>query len=194
MALTPDLRSRSRDALHTSRRPYEVQPPPRLFLAVTQHYPSPSMPPKRARRASPNHSGLSAGERLKRTKLTGNAAYSAWGWVGTEVTDASEITDQHRMATCGFSRSSTYPLCPNAYSENRKLPSTKEESPQTKQPDSSAQAGTADDVIVISDDEGPKCSHKMCKHNPYCLNYLGQDIWEDAGEPRLELIVGLDTT
>ena len=114
------------------------------------------------------------------------------------MTDASEITDQHRMATCGFSRSSTYPLCPNAYSENRKLPSTKEESPQTKQPeghtDSSAQAGAADDVIVISDDEGPKCSHKTCKHNPYCLNYLGQDIWEDAGEPRLELIVGLDTT
>ncbi|TFK92421.1 cysteine proteinase [Polyporus arcularius HHB13444] len=144
------------------------------------------MPPKRTRRASPGSFGLPAGERLKRTKLTGNAAYSAWGWVGTEVTIASEITDQHRMATCGFSSNSTYPLCPNKYSEKRKFSPTKEESPQTKQPDehtdASAQAGTVDDVIVISDDEGPICGSKTCKHNPYCLNYLGQDTWEDADD------------
>ncbi|KAI0721718.1 cysteine proteinase [Cerioporus squamosus] len=133
------------------------------------------MPPKRARRTSPGPTGLSAGERLKRTKLTGNAAYSAWGWVGTEVTDASKITDQHQMATCGFSRNSTYPLCPNKYSGKRKSPSAKEQSPQTK-------LGTPDDVIVISDEEGPTCSNKACKHNPYCLNYLGQGTWEDADD------------
>ena len=39
-----------------------------------------------------------------------------------------------------------------------------------------------DDVIVISDDEGPMCTNKICKYNPYCLNYLGQDKWEDSGE------------
>ncbi len=105
------------------------------------------------------------------------------------MTIASEITDQHRMATCGFSSNSTYPLCPNKYSEKRKFSPTKEESPQTKQPhehaDASAQAGTVDDVIVISDDEGPTCGSKTCKQNPYCLNYLGQDTWEDAGKPQL---------
>lgn len=38
-----------------------------------------------------------------------------------------------------------------------------------------------DDVIVISDDEPPACSKKLCKGNPNCLNYLGQERWEDEG-------------
>ncbi|KAI0362032.1 cysteine proteinase [Trametes cingulata] len=137
------------------------------------------MPPKRTRRGSPGPSGLSAGERLKRTKLTGNAAYSAWGWVGTEVADTSGITQEHRLATCGLSKSSTHPLCPNQYVEKEKTP------PRGKVGGNDGQTGPqepAEDVIVISDDEGPMCSSKACKHNPYCLNYLGQDKWEDAGK------------
>ena len=139
------------------------------------------MPPKRIRRASPPPTGLSAGERLKRAKLTGNAAYSAWGWVGTEVTDASAIRDDHRLATCGFSRSSNNPLCANKHLERRKSPAKE----ANGDPDPAAQAqgaSTPEDVIVISDDEGPTCSIRACKYNPYCLNYLGQDRWEDIGE------------
>ncbi|KAI0780996.1 cysteine proteinase, partial [Trametes elegans] len=134
------------------------------------------MPPKRPRRASPGPSGLSAGERLKRTKLTGNAAYSAWGWVGTEVTDASGITEEHRLATCGFSSYRTRPLCPNRFAEKRKTPTEVGAGNATAQ---SEQDQPPDDVIVISDDEGPTCNLKSCKNNPYCLNHLGQNKWED---------------
>ncbi|KAI0374832.1 cysteine proteinase [Pilatotrama ljubarskyi] len=137
------------------------------------------MPPKRTRRNSLGPSGLSAGERLKRAKLPGNAAYSAWGWVGTEVTDVSHITDEHRLATCGFSKSSTHPLCPNKYVEKQKTPPTGKLDGSDGQ---TALEEPADDVIVISDDEEHTCSSKACKHNPYCLNYLGQDKWEDAGK------------
>lgn len=137
------------------------------------------MPPKRTRRASPSQSGLSAGERLKRTKLTGNAAYSAWGWVGTEVADTSEITQEHRLATCGLSRSSTQPLCRNKFLDKQKTPCIAVTNDNLGL---SEGEGLADEVIVISDDEGPVCNNKACKHNPYCLNYLGQDKWENAGE------------
>ncbi|OJT06086.1 Ubiquitin carboxyl-terminal hydrolase 48 [Trametes pubescens] len=135
------------------------------------------MPPKRNRRSSPGPSGLSAGERLKRAKLTGNAAYSAWGWVGTEVADASGITGDHQLATCGFSGSSTHTLCRNKYAEKRQTPSGDIPSGSSGPADLDE---AADDVIVISDDEGPTCSVKACKNNPFCVNYLGQDKWEDV--------------
>lgn len=38
-----------------------------------------------------------------------------------------------------------------------------------------------EDIIVISDDDAPSCSKKDCKTNPNCLNYLGQESWEDEG-------------
>ena len=149
------------------------------------------MPPKRTRRTSPIPSGLSAGERLKRTKLTGNATYSAWGWVDSEVVDTSQITDEHRLATCSFSKRSCRSLCPNKYAAKRETPTSsaagvgpkvkaKANGLPTPPPDSEVEA--TDDVIVISDDEGPSCTAKVCKYNRYCLNYLGQDKWEDAGE------------
>ncbi len=138
-----------------------------------------TVPQKRTRRASPGPSGLSAGERLKRAKLTGNASYFAWGWVGTEVSDTSGITNEHRLATCGFSRNSSDTLCPNKSVEKRKASSPPRVNGHT---DTQAGEELADDVIGISDDEGPTCSTKSCKPNPYCLNYLGQDKWENAGE------------
>ncbi|KAH9951255.1 cysteine proteinase [Amylocystis lapponica] len=137
------------------------------------------MPPKRARRASPAPTGLSAGERLKRAKLSGNTQYTAWGWVGTEVTDASEITQEHRLATCGFSKNSIYPLCANKYSVVAQPAPAKEKATGSK-----AAGELEDDVIVISDDEGPSCSSRGCKGNPYCLNYLGQEKWEDKDKAR----------
>ncbi|KAI0831247.1 cysteine proteinase [Trametes gibbosa] len=128
------------------------------------------MPPKRTRRSSPTHPGLSAGERLKRTKLTGNVAYSAWGWVGTDVVDVSGIAQVHRLATCGFSKNSTQPICRNKYSERQKILSGGGRNCNS--------GPSEEEVIVISDDEGPVCNNKACKQNPYCLNHLGQDKWE----------------
>ena len=155
------------------------------------------MPPKRTRRASPPPSGLSAGERLKRTKLTGNAAYSAWGWVDAEVADASQIQDEHRLATCGFSRRSRRPLCPNKYSAKQEssahVVTCKANGRSGPRPESS-DVEMQDDVIVISDDEGPSCTSKVCKYNPYCLNYLGQDKWENAGERELRRLKQLTLT
>ncbi|GBE82261.1 cysteine proteinase [Sparassis latifolia] len=139
------------------------------------------MPPKRTRRSSPTPAGLSAGERLKRARLAGNTQYSTWGWVGTEITDASAITLEHRLATCGFLPKSSHPLCANKYAARARSTSVKEE---TKQPQPKAHGELEDDVIVISDDEAPSCSSKACRSTPYCLNYLGQEKWEDEGKAR----------
>lgn len=135
------------------------------------------MPPKRPRRASPVAQGLSAGERLKRAKLSGND-YTAWGWVGSEVTNPTQITLRHRRATCGFSDSSPYPVCPNKYA----VASDTKITSQTKKGERPKVEGELeDDVIVISDDELPLCTSIVCKANPNCLNYLGQDKWENEG-------------
>ena len=136
------------------------------------------MPPKRPRRSSPAPAGLSAGERLKRARLAGQSRdYSAWGWVGDDAAATSEITPEHRLATCGFAQKSIHPLCANKYSPAAQLPRA-----DAQQTHAAAAGGELeDDVIVISDDEGPECSSKACKANPYCLNYLGQEKWENKG-------------
>lgn len=150
----------------------------RVLLLV--HLLSRRMPPKRPRRASPAAQGLLAGERLKRTKLSGNE-YLAWSWVGTEITNAADITPDHRLATCGFSSKNQHPFCVNKYvrSAEPNLRAIKEES---KKP--LANGELKDDVIVVSDDELQVCDSKACKNNPNCLNYLGQEKWEDEAKAR----------
>lgn len=133
------------------------------------------MPPKRPRRASPAVHGLSAGEQLKRNKLGHDQL--AWAWVGTEVTDAAHITQEHRLATCGFSDSSIFPFCSNLYRKT----TAKQEKPKVE--GTRAAGELEDDIIVVSDDETPACSSKTCKSNPNCLNYLGQEKWENEGSP-----------
>ena len=129
---------------------------------------------KRKRRTSPASNGLSAGEQLKRSTLAGNDS-PTWGWVGTEVLDSSQITTEHRMMSCGFSSRNKIPFCPNKYASVEK---------QIKSPREALDSSTSapDDIIVISDDEPPLCNKKLCRNNPNCLNYLGQDKWEDEGE------------
>ncbi|TFY82365.1 hypothetical protein EWM64_g1642 [Hericium alpestre] len=127
---------------------------------------------KRKRRNVQQTEGLSAGEKLKRHTLTTEDS-PRWGWVGTEVTDASDISSEHRLRTCGFSGRSAFSFCPNRYAER----SPKEEKPA--ETEVTAEGELADDVIVISDDEAPSCSKRSCRKNPNCLNYLGQDAWED---------------
>lgn len=138
------------------------------------------MPPKRARRGSPSTAALSAGDRLKRAKLTGNDYYSAWGWVGTEVHDPALITTEHRLATCGLSKRSPWPLCANKYALANQSEVVAER-PKTKVEEVAAGGELQEDIIVISDDDIPSCSNKECKVNPFCLNYLGQEKWEDEG-------------
>ncbi|THH17534.1 hypothetical protein EW146_g3292 [Bondarzewia mesenterica] len=125
---------------------------------------------KRKRRIVSNSEGLAAGERLKRHKLA-DGSDSSWGWVGTEVLDVSEISREHRLATCGFARSASF--CPNRYMRRAPKASTSVNHVAT------AEGELADDVIVISDDEAPHCSKKYCRKNPNCLNYLGQEKWEN---------------
>ncbi|KAH9981004.1 hypothetical protein BGW80DRAFT_1267806 [Lactifluus volemus] len=131
---------------------------------------------KRKRRQNQQYEGLNAGERLKRHKLTSSLAGewdSPWGWVGTSVTDASDITEEHFLATCGFSRRSHHLFCANKY---QKRPAKTVDPSEAVVPSEEP----IKDVVIISDDETPTCSKKFCSRNPNCLNYLAQDRWEDA--------------
>ncbi|THG98644.1 hypothetical protein EW026_g3587 [Hermanssonia centrifuga] len=138
------------------------------------------MPLKRLRRASPTAQGLSAGERLKRAKLVGNE-YLAWSWVGTEVTDTADITQEHRLATCGFSNTNRSPFCSNKYSTTSNVAA---KPGKTTKAQAKTEGELEDDIIVISDNDSPTCSSKACKNNPNCLNYLGQEKWESEEKAR----------
>lgn len=130
------------------------------------------MAPKRKRQVSAQTKGLKTGEKLQRDKLVGNI-YASWSWVGTEVTDASEITNAHFLAAYGFHRKPDRRVCANKYAERRKL---SEESGEDRH------ETDTDEVTVISDDEvSSGCDKRTCKNDPYCLNYLGQERWEKAG-------------
>ncbi|KAH9998092.1 cysteine proteinase [Russula compacta] len=131
---------------------------------------------KRKRRQNQQHEGLASGERIKRHKLTsdlGGDWDSPWGWVGTSVKDASGITQEHLLATCGFSRQSHHSFCANKY---RKRPAKTVDNAEAVV----SGEGPEKDVVIISDNESPICSKKYCSKNPNCLNYLAQDRWEDA--------------
>ncbi|KAI0345367.1 cysteine proteinase [Trametopsis cervina] len=140
------------------------------------------MPPKRPRRTSPATQGLSAGERLKRAKLSGYDRF-AWTWVGTEVNNAAHITQEHRLATCGFNDSSAFQFCANKYRESV----AKQEKTETK-----VAGGLDDDIIVVSDDETPACNVKNCRGNPHCLNYLGQEKWENEEKARTAYLKAIE--
>ncbi|KDQ60998.1 hypothetical protein JAAARDRAFT_191121 [Jaapia argillacea MUCL 33604] len=140
------------------------------------------MPPKRRRRPSPAPTGTIVGEKLKRAKVIASE-YSAWGWVGTDVKDVSAISRDHRLSTCGLSKRNHAPFCANVYAP-APIPSNDQVNPPA------AQGELDEDVIVISDDEAPQCSKKVCKSNPNCLNYLGQEEWVDEEEARAAFIKG----
>jgi ubiquitin carboxyl-terminal hydrolase 48 len=78
--------------------------------------------------------------------------------------------------SCGLSRRSNNSLCANKYAHKLE----KQSSPTPKRESAGGELG--DDVIVVLDDEPLPCSKKLCKNNPNCLNYLGQETWKDEGE------------
>lgn len=133
------------------------------------------MTSKRKRRVSPFSKGLAPGERLKRNALLGNVS-SRWSWVGTEVDRVSNITPEHVLISCGLSQRNNNPFCQDKFSLEgtaTQLAKKTIAGSGDREPD--------DDIIIISEDERHPCSPKNCKCNPNCLNYLGQENWEDEG-------------
>lgn len=138
------------------------------------------MPPKRKRRVSVTPKGLAPGEQLKRSSLPGNHS-SAWGWVGTEVSNTSDITSEHISIACGLSKRNNHPFCSNKFSQSPESQPAQAKLIANPNEELAVNGELEGDVIDISDDEQPECTRKLCKSNPYCLNYLGQDAWEDEG-------------
>jgi hypothetical protein len=140
------------------------------------------MPPKRRRNASLPPKGLQPGEQLNRNALPSSSSLSPWAWVGNIVADTADITLEHRLASCNLSWKNPG-FCPNKYSAGN--PKANGNSLHASVQAPSAAGELQDDIIVISDDDEPSCSKKKCKANPNCLNYLGQQAWQDDGQPNL---------
>lgn len=124
---------------------------------------------KRKRRTAAQANGLAPGENLNRAQFPGREEFY-WGWVSS-VPNATNISDDHLLRTCGFSPNIQPRSCRNQHTRLSDMGSKL--SPVTD-PDG--------DLIVVSDDESSAvCDKKSCQSNPYCLNYLSQKIWEDEG-------------
>ncbi|PFH54210.1 hypothetical protein AMATHDRAFT_135316 [Amanita thiersii Skay4041] len=119
------------------------------------------MPPKRRHHASSPSNVDISDEKVKRNN-TADSQTSPWSWAGTEVQDLSLLTTEHLLLTCGFSARSPFSFCPNHFSS----PPVSDDS-------------IGGDIIIITDDDTALCSKKICKNNPNCLNYLGQEKWEN---------------
>ncbi|KAF9526995.1 cysteine proteinase [Crepidotus variabilis] len=135
---------------------------------------------KRKRNAT---KGFATGDKLNLDSIpaVNTTRATPWGWVGSEASEASEITEEHRISACNLSSRNKNKLCPNKYGEVVEVP--RDTSPKPSTSTSNAHGELEDDIIVISDDEdAPKCSKKQCKNNPYCLNHLGQLKWEDEDD------------
>lgn len=126
--------------------------------------------PKRKRDESPEIS-LNTRHKRQKTLSSFTAEDDSRGWIKL-IPESGEITQDCAQAACGFGRFGTKQCCPNK-SANKKLASL------------DGAAENAKEVIELSDsDEEVQivCSKGKCKANPYCLNYLSQEKWEDPGE------------
>lgn len=129
---------------------------------------------RRRRRGSPSENEPTKRDNLLKQFAFPTASAGRWSWVGTEVTKAEEITREHQLTAYGLTPKSGYEACPNKY-----LPVQN----ATKLAKGDGEMDENVEVIVVSDEEITSvCSKKNCKSNPRCLNYLGQDVWENQGE------------
>ncbi|KAF9052908.1 cysteine proteinase [Panaeolus papilionaceus] len=135
------------------------------------------------RKRQERNAGLAPGEKLKLQTAPQVSSNAPWGWVATEVSEVDEITLQHRLSTCNLSSRNKKPRCRNIYSS-----ATIKIAPRTAASSKAAHGEPEDDVIVISDAEDETCSKTLCKLNPFCLNYLGQDKWEDEAKAEKRFI------
>ncbi|PVF98765.1 hypothetical protein CPB86DRAFT_338654 [Serendipita vermifera] len=87
------------------------------------------------------------------------------------------ISQTHAQAACGFGSLGQHRVCTNRYT----MTALKPMSPSNKQPD-----------IILIDDEDREddvpCSKAKCKTNPYCLNFLNQEKWEDPSTGRKRIL------
>ena len=91
-----------------------------------------------------------------------------WNWIGSEVSRTDEITLAHRIKAAGLEQRDGRRACSNSYSGRlaNELPVTAD-----------AKEGL---ITIDSDDEfDSSCSKGLCRANHFCLNHLGQDLWED---------------
>ena len=102
-------------------------------------------------------------KRLK-TDIT-NWTTPRYPWLAS-IQSASEVRIEHVLALCGLGLLAKTPLCPNKFQ---------------KTADSE---GSVVDVSDGEDETAHNCSKVKCKNNPYCLNYLGQERWENEGQSR----------
>jgi hypothetical protein len=84
-------------------------------------------------------------------------------WI-SHIDNGDSISQEHAQATCGFGPLGHYRMCTNRYARTA-LRSINE----------------GPEVIVIDEEEEEEvpCSKTRCKTNPYCLNFLNQEKWED---------------
>jgi hypothetical protein len=130
------------------------------------------MPPKRKRNALVGTNGIVASGKLKTS--------GCWSWVSSEIRDVDNITLEHRMTASNLSTRNGNPLCQNKYAVSRQESSVLDAASPTA---AHVNGELSEDVIVVSDADEPLCAKRTCKRNPYCLNHLGQEMWEDEGLP-----------
>jgi len=130
----------------------------------------------------------------------------------TLIQSESDVGIEHVLALCGLGPLARTSLCPNKFQHHQ---------PQQPQPQrawaGADSKGDGDDVLEASssgdnddnddandDDEGDhqdettitithNCSKVNCKNNPYCLNYLGQERWENEGQSQSLFSVSVQT-
>ncbi|EJU05183.1 hypothetical protein DACRYDRAFT_103677 [Dacryopinax primogenitus] len=145
------------------------------------------MPPKGKRKGAPKPRPLSPVLARKRKHPDNEEPTppSRWSWVKLDGKVAEQITPKHMIWACGFSEESGLPVCPNIWSKDVKEGDEKGKgrAVDTGAYDASV-SGKSQKAEVIDLTLPTLCSKKKCRDNPNCLNYLGQDAWEDEDEAR----------
>ena len=134
-------------------------------LSFQDDFVMPKAPPngKRRREDALEDRPGPATKRLK-TDIT-NWTTPRYPWLAS-IQNASEVGIEHVLALCGLGPLAKTPLCPNKFQKR---------------------ADSEGSVVEVSDGEDEtthNCSKVKCRNNPYCLNYLGQERWENEGQSR----------
>jgi ubiquitin carboxyl-terminal hydrolase 48 len=175
-------RTWSREAAHDVRgvfgllQLYSVLSSPWIIACLENPLRTRLMPPKRKRIALVATNGF---VKPKSVTLPNGLLSSRWGWVSSEVLDVDNITLEHRMVAANLSTRNGNPLCQNKYAiGSQEIPVPEAIAPSAP----SVNGELSEDIIVVSDADEPLCAKRACKTNPFCLNYLGQEMWENEGK------------
>jgi hypothetical protein len=112
------------------------------------------------------------------------------------IQSASEVGIEHVLALCGLGPLAKTPLCPNKFQQQQRQQLQQRvecavgDSRVVVEASSSSGDGdrdgdSEDNEITITTHSN--CSKVSCKNNPYCLNYLGQERWENQGQSQSDL-------